>query len=384
MLAMLIRHRRQKLIFLAAAMATFAALCWCCTEDRPIRIGFTGPLQGNYSDFGVQARNGAQLATETLNEKGGVAGRWLELVVRDDNGTVAGALKADRELMQQDVVAIVGHILSVQSLAAVKEFADEPLILLSPTTSTPLLSGKKDNFFRVMPPHKDWAAALADYVAEHLGKPATLLLLDDDNKSYVTTFCEAFATRYAQLGGDATMELHFSSSSPGWEEEVLARVAADKPQALLAAASARDTASLVRRLRLARESLQILVTPWAYTKSLVAQGGSAVEGVISSMCFDENSQTPEFLAFKNAYRKRFGREPDFAAAFAYDAVLALADALSRTGGTAEGLAAELVKVRTLQGAMGPFTIDENGDVKRRYFIVAVRDGKLQTLSQVAE
>ncbi len=379
MIAQLLRCLFKNILFFVVLSLVIVLCGWGCTKDDPIRIGFVGPLKGNYSDLGVQGRNGAQLAMETINNKGGVAGRQLELLVRNDNGMITDALEADRELMRQKVVAVVGHMLSAQSLAAVQEFADESLIFLSPTTSTPLLTGKNDNFFRVMPANQNWAAALAVYATVHMGKPMTLMLIDDNNKGYTVPFCKAFAERYAQLSGE-TIEQHFSSGSSGWQEKVLARLAADKPQALLVAASARDTASLARRLRLAHQTLPILTTPWAYTKEVIDLGGSAVEGMITSMSFDENSNLPEFIAFKEAYLKRFGREPSFFAAFAYDAVLALADALSRTGGKPEGLPRELVRVQNLQGAMGPFSIDENGDVKRQYFIVTVKSGKLHTLS----
>jgi len=112
--------------------------------------------------------------------------------------------------------------------------------------------------------------------------------------------------------------------------------------------------------------------------------GSAVEGVITSMSYDENSEATEFLAFKNAYLNRFGTDPQFAAAFAYDAILALADALGRTGGKSTGLAKALTEVRDIPGSMGPFTLDENGDVNRTHFVVTVRNRALKTLSRVQE
>ena len=56
-------------------------------SDAPVKIGFSGTLKGKYSDLGVQGRNGALLAVEEINDAGGLDGRKLELLVRDDLNT---------------------------------------------------------------------------------------------------------------------------------------------------------------------------------------------------------------------------------------------------------------------------------------------------------
>lgn len=372
----------RKYLVVCSLLVLVVGACFGCGDDESIRIGLSAPLSGRYSDLGIQGQKGAELAVDAVNARGGVAGRTLKLEVLNDSGTVEGALDADRTLMDHDVVAVVGHYLSAQSLAAVEKFADKPLVFVSPTTSTPLLSRQKDNFFRVMPSNEEWAAALAGFVAKKMDRPSVLMIMDGDNRGYTSTFCNAFSNRYAQLGGEASSEIQFHSHSAGWEQVVVERVAQEKPGALLVAASAMDTASVAGRLRQNGYKLPILITPWAYTKGLVRAGGSAVEGVISSMSYDENSRMPEFVAFKDAFRRRFEAKPHFAAAFSYDAIMALADALERTAGKPAGLARELARVRDLPGSMGPFSINDAGDVHRAYFIVTVKDGELHTLSRV--
>src|SRR6056297_2409881 len=80
-----------------------------CNESDPIKIGFAGQLTGVYSDLGVQGRNGVQLAVEKLNESGGIDGRMLELMVKNDKNSVKGAIEADTQLIQNGVLAIIGH-----------------------------------------------------------------------------------------------------------------------------------------------------------------------------------------------------------------------------------------------------------------------------------
>ncbi|MFO7717430.1 MAG: ABC transporter substrate-binding protein, partial [Desulfohalobium sp.] len=86
-----------------------------CGQD-PIRIGFAVPLTGVYSDLGVHGRNGATLAVEEINDRGGIHGRSLRLLPRDDGNSAAQAKAVDRELIDQGVVAIIGHMTSSQSV----------------------------------------------------------------------------------------------------------------------------------------------------------------------------------------------------------------------------------------------------------------------------
>lgn len=108
-----------------------------CAYRSPIRVGFAGELTGRQADLGVHGRNGAQLAVEAINAAGGVAGRPIELLVRDDRGTSEGAQAADRELISEGVVAIIGHMTSAQTVAGrlVTELAK--MVLFSPAASTP-------------------------------------------------------------------------------------------------------------------------------------------------------------------------------------------------------------------------------------------------------
>jgi len=112
-----------------------------CVQKEPIRVGFVAELTGRQADLGVQERNAAELAVDKINAAGGVAGRPIELVVRDDRGTSEGAQAADRELIAARVVAIIGHATSGQTIAALPVAEQAGMVLISPSSSTPKLSG---------------------------------------------------------------------------------------------------------------------------------------------------------------------------------------------------------------------------------------------------
>ena len=136
------------------------------SKKEPIRIGFVADLTGKQAELGVQERNGVQLAVEKINAAGGVAGRPIELIIRDDLGTPDGAKRVDQELINLGAVAIIGHATSGQT-RGLQITNSANVILLSPTTSTPDLSGKFENFFRVYPTFSDSAKGFAKHIYEN-------------------------------------------------------------------------------------------------------------------------------------------------------------------------------------------------------------------------
>ncbi|MGM0427217.1 MAG: ABC transporter substrate-binding protein, partial [Thermodesulfobacteriota bacterium] len=116
------RHQRADLfsiLYLCVIIMISAGSLGCDREKEPIKLGFSGCLTGRLSDLGTSGRNGAILAVEQVNEAGGINGRPVELIVRDDRQNKAEALRVDQELMAEGVVAIIGHMTSTMSITAV-------------------------------------------------------------------------------------------------------------------------------------------------------------------------------------------------------------------------------------------------------------------------
>lgn len=365
---------------LAAALLLIPA---ACSDSEPLRIGFSGQLSGPKSDLGVQGRNGALLAVEDINARGGVAGRKLELLAEDDQDTPEGARLADARLAGRKVLAIIGHMTSVQTLAALPGLAASGTILVSPTTAAPELSEKTDLFFRVITSNTQWARGLADHCARE-GRDRAFLIGDSDNKGYTDSFLEAFERRYVERGGRiAGRKLYSSSQAPSFADLAQA-IRAVRPDTLVACVSARDLAALAQVLKPTMAGIAVCGPPWPSTRDLILVGGGEVEGFeFISNYADDNPYAP-FNSFRERYAKRFGWQPGFAAAFAYEAVAVLAEALRRNDGKREGLERALVRGQTMEGIIGRFTLDEFGDVRRPSFITKVQDGRLKTVASTGQ
>lgn len=368
---------------LSILTAVALLLLSACSEPEPLRIGFSGQLSGPKSDLGVQGRNGALLAVEEINARGGVAGRKLELIAEDDEDTPEGARQADARLVSRKVLAIIGHMTSGQTLAALPDLAASGTILISPTTATPALSEKTDLFFRVITSNVQWARGLADFCAQS-GHGRAFLLGDSDNAGYTDTFLEAFEKRYQEQGGQIAGRLFYSSRKAPDSEKLAQAIRAARPKILVACVSARDLATLAQELRPRSLGIAVCGPPWPSTSDLILVGGKEVEGFEFISNYTEDNTYPAFHAFRERYAKRFGWKPGFAAAFAYESVTVLAEALRRNEGRREGLERALVRGQTLEGIIGPFILDETGDVRRPAFITRIQDGRLKTVATTGQ
>ncbi|TVQ98575.1 MAG: amino acid ABC transporter substrate-binding protein [Desulfovibrionales bacterium] len=372
--------RAWALRLFAVLMAAFLLVTAC--GQRPVRIGFAGPLTGPYSDLGVHGRNGAQLALEEINALGGVAGRRLELVVQDDGGTEDGAVEAIAKLIQARVVSIIGHMTSAQSIAALPVAQEAGMILLSPTTSTPELSGIKDVFFRIQPSTDTAAMVLAEYAALDMGLDRIASVRDEANQGYSAPFHHAFAQEFQVHGGDIVLELTVKSRDyPDWLKVAEALNKID-PQAVLFILSARDAAALAQAMHLKGQFLPVISSGWAMTDELFTAGGRTVEKIIFAGHTFRQKPSEAYSRFEQHYRERFGHWPSFAARYAYDALHVMALGLERTQGSRNGLAEALSKIRDYPGLDWPITIDAYGDTFGPIFVTMVRDGQFTTLKKI--
>ncbi|MEL7656010.1 MAG: ABC transporter substrate-binding protein [Bacillota bacterium] len=377
-------NKNSKILFIVFALLIGAAALILINNmnKEPISIGFVAQLTGKQAELGVQERNGVQLAVEMINESGGIHGRMIELVVRDDLGVPEGARAADKELIDEGVIAIIGHATSGQTAAGLETTNPADVVLLSPTVSTPKLSGIDDNFVRVYPSFKESAEAFAEYTYQGDGIKRLAIIYDGDNAAYSKTYSEAFAEKFRSLDGTVTNEVMFSSVVQPNFQPLLAKLSEDKPNGLLIIASDIDTALIAQRTRLMDWSIPLYTSAWAQTETLISNGGQAVEGLKLEQSYALTSETPIFLDFKARYEARFGGDPSFGAAFGYEAAQVLAEAMKKTGGSAEGLKEALLSIRDFQGVIDTFSIDRFGDVERPFYLSSIHNGKFVVLEKL--
>lgn len=359
----------------------FAVALGGCLSKPPVLIGVAVELTGRRGELGVAARDGAQLAVDVINEQDGINGRLIELIVRDDTGDPDTARRIDAELVEQGVVAIIGHVTSAQTAAVFEQMNRAEVVLVSPTSSSTQFSAQDDYFFRVMPSNELMGQSLAIHIYTNRDVRQIVGIYDLSNRAFTETYWEAIRAEFERLGGDAET---FYGFAPGETDlqDLMGQVKAVEPEAVVFIASPIDTALMIQYGRQQQMDSLLFSSTWAQTGELLEKGGKAVEGLELGGVYNPQDDSLAYQAFVQRFEARYHREPGLAASHSYEVVLVLAEALGQTGGRAAGLREALSSVRGLQGVQGIINIDEHGDVKRDVYILRVEEERFKLVSTI--
>lgn len=346
-----------------------------CEKKESIKIGFVGDLTGSMSELGINGRNGVLLAVEECNASGGVNKHLIKLITKNDQHNEEQALKVDQQLIQEGVVAIIGHMTSTMSVKVLPLINKEKMLMISPTTSK--LSHLDDYFIRLIP-YDQTSSFLAKYVYQQLGLKSITIVYDLSNIAFSQMVRDDFTKAFELVGGKIILSQSFTSGIKIDYINLIRTLIDSKPEGLLIIAGALDTAMICQHIRMAGSQIPVMHNGWAGTKELVQHGGPAIEGIIFPIMYNKDSQEKSFIKFKKRYQKRFGHEPDFASVYAYEAALLLINALSESINPVK-LKDIILKQAKLDGLQGEITFDKYGDAQRKTSIVKIKNGKVIVL-----
>lgn len=354
-----------------------------CEKSPPIKLGFVGGLTGRVADLGVAGRNGVILAVEEQNDKGGIGGRKVELVVRDDEQKADVAKRVVGELIGEKVVAIVGPMTSSMAVVTVPLVDAARIPMISPTVTTSDLTGKDDHFLRIISTTAEYAAKNARYQYRSLGHRRVAAIYDLGNRAYTESWVNHFRTAFEALGGRVTGVATYQSSEQPQFHELVGGLLKGRPDTILIAANAVDAALICQQVRKYSAEVHLTMAEWAATERLIELGGGAVEGAVVDQYVDRNSATPQYLEFLRRYRERFGFEPGFAGVAGYDAARVAMEGIARAT-EKMGVREAILATSLFAGLQQQIPIDRYGDASRPTLLAVIRNGQFVTLEQVAE
>ena len=358
---------------LVGLVLTVASLLVSCGDKEPIRLGYLGGTSGRVADLGISGRNGAQLAIELANQRGGIDGRQIELIVRDDEQNPELAKQRFKELVSAGVSAVIGPMTSSMAVAILPLANEQKMLVVSPTATANELGGKDDQFFRVIDSTNSYASAAAQYQFGQLGQRKVALVFDQRNKAYSESWAGDFRNGFEKLGGKVILYRPFESGDDAGLGALAEETLRAQPDAVVMVANSVDAALLAQHLRRRSPGIRLATSEWAATERFIELAGSAAEGVVLAQFFDRSSTTPGFVAFREKYQERFGEAPGFGSVTAFDAANVLIESLSRHPRLSAKEA--VMAIRRFSGLQTPFELDAAGDARRHVFVTVVRDGR---------
>lgn len=360
------------------ALLAALALAACGRSPEPVRIGVAGPFDEPQS---VPIKLAAELAVEEINASGGIDGRPLALVERNDYANPDSAVFVATDLYDAGVSAVIGHVYSGTTLAAAPVYGGgpRPVVVISPSSTAPAVSRAGPYVFRVCPSDLAHGSALARWVRDRLRLRvgAVLYLNDEYGRGVRQTFVEAFL----RLGGRLTSVDPYLGATPevGPYLDRMSRGA--HPEFLLVAGNKDEAHEILRQAR--RRGLMMPVVGGDALDG-IQEAGALAEGVYQSSAYFPFLSTPANRRFVAAYQRKFpdAGAPNSLAASTYDVVYLLRDVIGRVGNGREavrrGLAAVGSGTPPFPGVTGPIAFDSAGDVPtQRVYVGVVRSGAMQ-------
>jgi branched-chain amino acid transport system substrate-binding protein len=353
-----------------------AVLVACRKAEPPLKVGFVGGLTGRAAGLGVAGHDGALLAVEECNRAGGVQGRRVELVARDDQQDEKIAVAVIQELLATDVVAIIGPMTSSMASVMQPVVNQAQAVMISPTVTANRFNNQDDHFLRVTTPLQVNAGKLADH-ALRLRLPRIAVVVDTSNAAYTEDWLASFAKRLTAGGGRIVNVERFRSDAAEGFLKLADRLLESNPDAVLLLCGAMDTALIAQQVRKLGSRVPLFASEWAFTSEVISFGGKAVEEMIAFVTYDPASQTPRHLAFVANFEKRFGYRPSFAAVLGYEAASYLLAGLERYP-QREGLKTRILEGGSFRGLQGEVRINRFGDAERETFLAVIRKGRFTT------
>ncbi|WP_428911757.1 ABC transporter substrate-binding protein [Niallia sp. Krafla_26] len=336
-------------------------------------IGIALPLSGSSAEYGEDLKNGAELAVKLANDAGGIDGKEIETVIKDDKSDPKEATSVASSFgNEKSVLGVVGHFNSSATLAAAPTYNKNQLVTVAPASSSPNVTDAGDYIFRVITSDAFQAEFVSDWSSEEGFKTAAVIY---DQTDFGTGLKEVYTERAAENGLDIVNSESYVAGQTKDFSTILTKIKQNSPDVIFIGGLANDAATITKQARNAGIESVFIGVDSLYSATLTELGGESVEGLLLPGFYDPNSDREATQAFINAYKEEYGKSPGAYAAYSFDSASVLIEAFKSGATTREEVKEKLYDLADFEGVTGNLTFDENGDVETEPQKLIVKDGQ---------
>jgi len=344
-----------------------------------IRIGVAAPYTGNLAAYGDNIKAGVSLKLKEINGAGGINGQMVELVWGDDlcqpkdAGIVGSKFAADKS-----IVAVIGHLCSSATLAAMPIYVRQGMPCISPTSTNPTIGTVgKGWFFRNCYTDDFQGKYLANYVVPKLlGKNKVAIFYE--NNDYAIGLKNSFVDGAKEGGVKVTGAEAYMTGTTDFTPQ-LTKLMRDKPGAIFLCGYHPEGALIATQGRKLGFQGPLFGADGIDNIDYINIAGKAAENTYCTVPFLADAASAAGKAFAAAFKKEYDRDVDWMSANAYDCLGILAQVIGKAGADRQkirdALAAINSKASGYQGVTGVTYFDSKGDCFKPAFIKLVKGGK---------
>lgn len=358
---------KLKSVIIPLASAVALIFSSATGAQEVVKIAHVGPLSGPNAHMGKDNENGARMAIDELNAKGlSIGGKKIrfELMAEDDGSDPKQATAVATKLVDAKVAAVIGHLNSGTSIPASKIYSDAGIPQISPSATNPKYTqqGYKTTF-RVVANDAQLGAVLGKYAVKTLNGHNIAVI--DDRTAYGQGVAQEFA-RGVQSAGGKIVAKQFTNDKATDFNAILTSIKSKHPDVIFFGGLDAVAGPMLRQMKQLAINAKFMGGDGICTGSL---SGLAADSLIDDqvICAEaggvDESGKKDMEAFRAAYKKKFGIDVVYNAAYAYDATMMVASAMQKANSADPAtFLPELAKI-SVKGVTGTIAFDEKGDIK---------------------
>jgi len=381
----------RKMAILIIMMFMFSIVAGCGqkapTSEQPapaaaaINVGINAELSGGVASYGTNAKDGALLAIEQINAAGGVLGKQLNPIVRDCKSLADEAMSVSAALAGDKIVAQIGPLTSGNVAGSTPVMTENKIPLIAPaaTAANVTVDEKtgltRDYIFRVCFIDPFQGTLMAQFAADNL-KVKNAVIYGDTSSDYGKGLAEYFKKTFTEKGGTILATEGFVKNDRDFRA-ILTKIKGLNPEFIYVPGYYEEVAPLIKQAR------ELGITAaiggpdgWDSPDMVAVAGASALNKTYFTNHYSSQDTDPKVVAFVQAFKAKYNKEPDAFAALGYDSVQIMVQGIKDAqAADPVKLAGALSKIKNFEGITGKMSIDASHNPVKAGVIIEFKDGK---------
>lgn len=349
-----------------------------------VKIGCNLELTGGVAQFGQEALNGARLAVKEANDSGGVLGRQIELIERDNASEPSQSVAVMATLVSQDkVVAVIGAVASSDSLSAAPVAEGSRIPMISPTSTNPRVTMEQGQLRRYVfracfiDPYQ--GKIMAEFASGSLGAK-TAAIITDSSSDYSRSISQVFQSNFVANGGKIAAQETYRQKDEDFSGQVT-RIQEANPDVVFIPGYYQEAGRFIRQAREMGITVPLLgADGWDSPGLLQTAGAEALNNTYFSNHYSQQDGSPAGKRFADNYRREYKTGPSAISALGYDAALMVLEAIKKANSTEPEKIRTALETIEVEGATGKISFDVFHNPVKPAVVIQMVNGR-QTLFQ---
>ena len=347
------------------------------SDTETITLAASYPLTGESAAYGIGTQKGLLLAVDEINAAGGIDGKQVVIKEFDDKcDATEGANVGNQIISDTSIQMVVGTVCSGATNAMYPITSGAGIPLFSATASNPALAENGWDLFTRVIPDDTYQSVLLDKLAGSLGyKQIAVVAANDDYGQNIVSSLEENAGKY---GVEIVSEERYTTGQISDFTPILTNLRAADPDVIVLGGYYGEMGPLVSQSPtvFGSASIPFIGGSQEQTPDFLALAGAAADDAVTiAQLYDVTSTSTENSAFVEKFQAEYGELPDFQAAYGWDNIWILKQAIEANDGSLDGITEAIKEIKTT-GVTGPVEFSETGEnIAEVGVVIRISDGE---------